>query len=200
MPSGLATGFDIEAVETLLHQFELALDAFAAGILNYSALLTMGSAVAAACAALATWLQSHRARVAYEADMLLSMGNRYNTAEMAAALRILARSVDTGASVPSRWHAAYLSGDEKAQEINNARRLVSSYFIDIARLSLSGVITRRMAYILISRRGLDLFYRVCEPLNDRHYPERNKAYVKRLRSIRPRYLRRSGRYASRLPD
>lgn len=50
-----------------------------------------------------------------------------------------------------------------------------------------------MAYILISRRVLDLFYRIRESLNDIHYPAQKKAYVKRLKRIRQAFSKYSAR-------
>jgi hypothetical protein len=150
--------------------------------------LTAVSCVAAAVAALAARRQVTKLKHSNFAQIFLSFSSRYNSEEMASALRALVqwRRVHKEGFAKT-WRDAYMAGDAAAAEINKARRLVSRFYQDVARLYEVGVIDRVFAAALLATNGLHVYYEICAPMNELHDPELYRGYDEILRKLRRKY-------------
>lgn len=148
------------------------------------------SAFAATAAALLSLIQINRSRLSHDAALFLNISSRYNSPEMAKALRELAayKQKHPG-DFAERWKSAYDRGDEEAKQLNESRRLVSRFFTDIGRLYEFRIIGKATARALSAFNGIHVFYEVCEPMNYIHDPKRDKAYSLALKRARRKYGR-----------
>ena len=146
------------------------------------------SALATALAAFAAWRRVAKLGDANFARIFLSFSERYNSEEMASALRSLVKWRQTqGAEFAETWNGAYLAGDAPAADINKARRLVSRFYQDVARLYEVGLINRAFGRALLASNGLHVYYEICAPMNAVHDPERYARYDEQLKKIRRKY-------------
>lgn len=150
--------------------------------------IAAASAIAAAIAAIAAFLQVRASRNATLAELFVAFSDRYNSPEMAIALRELAdwyRS--TTEARFADWIAAKRLRQEDALRINRHRRLVSRFYLDVARMRCIALINDRYARELVQNNGLNVFYKICEPMNAANHPLRVQRYSKTLRNICRQY-------------
>lgn len=148
------------------------------------------SAVAATAAALLSLIQINRSRLSHDATLFLNISSRYNSPEMAKALRELAAYQHKyPEDFSERWKAAYDAGDEEAKQLNEFRRLVTRFFTDIGRLYEFRIIGKATARALSAFNGIAVFYEVCEPMNYVHDPKRDNTYALALKRVRKTYGR-----------
>ena len=146
------------------------------------------SAIASMVATIALFRQIATDQKASTAELMNTFSARYNDEGMATALRELASwYLSTGESRFEEWLEAKLKGDEEALRLNQHRRLVSRFYFDAARLLDLRLINRRYAKEIISNNGLNVFYRVCEPMNIITHPHRVVRYSEVLRKLLKRY-------------
>ncbi len=123
-----------------------------------------------------------------EATIFLSFSDRYNSDAMRDALRFLVGLYSQHESkFPGSVLDAFRDDEQMATRINDARRLVSRFYFDIARLYRAKLISRALAKALLANNGLNVFYKICEPLNELRDRERVRAYSKTLVRLVSRY-------------
>jgi hypothetical protein len=155
---------------------------------NAAVLLAYASSLAALAAALGALLQARRTAQTNAAQLFLSFSARYNSQEMADAFRQLVKwRLSTGENFAMVWNQLRQKGDKEALSLNRARRLVSRYYYDVARLRQVGLINTKLARALLANNGLMVFYQVCEPLNDARHNNRERSYSQTLKKIRASY-------------
>ncbi len=139
-------------------------------------------------AALAAFIQARKASETNAGQLFLSFSERYNSQEMADAFRMLVQwKTDMGKDFALAWEVERQKGDKRALDVNRARRLVSRYYYDVARLYDIGLIDKRLAHSLLGNNGLHVFYQVSEPMNDARHPDRERKYSKIIRFLRQEY-------------
>ncbi len=132
--------------------------------------------------------QARAAHKTNAADLFISFSARYNSPEMAAALRALAALYrESPNDFASKWINAKRSGDAEALKLNDYRRLVSRLYFDVARLYHAKLISTSFARELLRNNGLNVFYKVCEPMNDEDHPQRIKLYSRILVGLQKKY-------------
>jgi hypothetical protein len=152
-------------------------------VLNFAGLI---AAIAAAAAALFTFMQARSARAALQTQLFLSFSSRYSDPEMGKALMLLINwykaNPETFADI---WFEGFLRQEEGALRLEQARRMVSIFFVDVARLYESKQINRQIAYHLLAYSGLDVYYNVCHPMWKKLHAERYGDYAEVLKQLRP---------------
>ena len=147
--------------------------------------ITAAGALAAAAAA---FQQARSARYANEAQIFLAFSARYNDEAMANSLRLL---VDWHRRNPDDFAEKYAHDlrvkNQAAIELNAARRTVSRYYTDLGRLFFGGLVTRRLARTVSANNGINVFFVICEPMNEAQHPQRDKTFAKALKKARRRY-------------
>jgi hypothetical protein len=88
-----------------------------------------------------------------------------------------------GGNFAKLWNELRREGDKEALLLNRSRRLVSRYYYDVARLHRAGLISTKLARILLANNGLIVFYQVCEPLNDARHHNRERTYTEILKHL-----------------
>lgn len=156
---------------------------------NVALVYAVVSAIFAASAALTSLYAGHWARRQSEIEVYFYLRDRYLTPEMENAFRTLWSWHDAhGDSSAKDWMALRSKDYDKYQELSRARRTVSRYFIDIARLYSQGQISRRLARMLTAVNGLNCFLTVAVPMNEQHGTHFSEEYVKVIKAIRSEYV------------
>ncbi len=144
------------------------------------------AAIAAAAAALFTFMQARASRAALQTQLFLSFSNRYSDPRMGEALMLLINWHKAGPeNFADVWFEGFVRQDEEALRLEQARRMVSIFFADVARLYESRQINRRIAYHLLAYSGLDVYYNICHPMWKKLHAERYGDYAEVLKRIRP---------------
>jgi len=157
-------------------------------VITLLAVVTYGGSLAAVAAAFAAFMQASRTRETNTAQLFLSFSERYNSPEMAAAMRRLVKwRLEYKDNFAKVWEERRQMGDADAVELNAARRLVSRYYYDVARLHEVGLISSKFARALLSNNGLHVFYDICEPLNDARHHDRERRHAERLMRLLKHY-------------
>ena len=153
-----------------------------------AAIAAATSAIWSATATLGVFLQNRTAHKAAVANLINVFSERYNSNDMAHALRSLANWYRTTAdSRVADWVRGKAACDPTAITLNNHRRLVSRFYFDAARLFELGLLNRRYAREVVSNNGLNVFYLVCEPMNVAVHPHRVARYSSTLRRLLKKY-------------
>jgi hypothetical protein len=154
-------------------------------ILNLAALM---AAAAAAAAAIFTLMQAQSAKATLQTQLYLAFSTRYSDPKVGESLALL---VDYYKQYPDdfadRWWQAFLEKEEVALKLEQARRIISIYFVDIGRLYEIKQIDKRMCYFLIGHFGLDVYYNICQPMWLKMYPHEFTDYAALLKTVRPSY-------------
>lgn len=101
--------------------------------------------------------------------------------------RLVAWRKSRGSNFAKVWSDLYDAGDPEAKDLNRARRLVSRYFDDIGRLYDVGLISGKLARGLTATYGIQVFYEICEPMNNARNPTRLQVYSNHVRYLRHTY-------------
>lgn len=156
----------------------------AAVTLAFTALAALAGVFAAAGAL----RQVRRVKDGTAAQVFLDFSDRYNSEEMAQAMRdLVAWYREQGPEFAENWNRLYEAGDERAKELNKARRRVSRYFDDVGRLYAVGLLSKRLARSLLSNYGIQVFYDICEPMSDARMPARMRKFSNLVRWLMPSY-------------
>jgi hypothetical protein len=154
-------------------------------VLNVSALL---ASVAAAAAAIFTFMQARSAQSTLRTQLFLSFSDRYSAPEMGVSIRKLLKWRQQHPSdFAEVWFDKYKRGERESVELEEARRTVNRFFVDIGRLYATGQIGRKFAYVLLEHYSLDVYYGICHPMWKKLYPQPYIDYVEILKKIRPSY-------------
>ncbi len=154
-------------------------------VLNFAGLI---AAIAAAAAALFTFMQARSARAALQTQLFLSFSSRYSDPRMGEALMLLINWYKADPeNFAEVWFEGFLRQDGEALRLEQARRMVSIFFVDVARLYESRQINRKIAYHLLAYSGLDVYYNVCHPMWKKLHAERYGDYAELLKRIRPAF-------------
>jgi hypothetical protein len=150
--------------------------------------MTVIAAISAAIAAMANVWTARRARLENQTEIFFFFRDRYTSREMNEALNLLGdwRKAH-GEKFLSRWISEMESTTEMGQRLNRARRHVSRYFIDVARLYRAGFISRKLARIVTANNGFNTLIEVCEPMSKYAETHYSLEYALVLRRIRRRY-------------
>lgn len=147
------------------------------------------SAVFAAIASVAALLQGHWARRQTEVQIYFYLRDRYLSPEMSSAFVELWdwRNARRDAAV-SDWMQLRQTGAaadaEKFERLDSARRVVSRYYIDIARLHASGKISKQMARMATASSGIACLHEIVLPMGEArgsHWSPSYAAFVKQIR-------------------
>lgn len=161
------------------------LEPMLANILNIAALV---AALAAAAAAIFTLMQARSAKATLQTQLFLAFGTRYSDPKMGEALTLLINYYKQHRDdFTDRWWQDFIQNKEEALKIEQARRLISTYFIDIARLYESKQINKRFCYLLLGHFGLDVYYNICRPMWLKLYAHEYTDYAAILKTVRPSY-------------
>jgi hypothetical protein len=153
-----------------------------------SAVAAAISAFVTAITAMGVFLQARVAGKASAAALFLSFSERYNSIEMATALRHLARwRLSCSDQFAIEWALSKSKQESGALQLNEYRRIVSRFYFDVARLYEVGLIGRKHAKALLANNGLNVFYQVCEPMNIATHPDRVSTHTVMLKDLLPSY-------------
>jgi hypothetical protein len=155
---------------------------------NVAIVYAATSAFFAAAAALAALYAGHWTRRQSEIEVYFYLRDRYLSPEMENAMRLLWSWHDVhGHAVAEAWLALKSTNAEKYQELSRARRTVSRYFIDIARLYRYGQISRQLARMLTAVNGINCFLTIAVPMNEKHGTHFSRQYIRTIKTIREKY-------------
>lgn len=147
-----------------------------------AALATSAAAIAAWRAVKATREEAEATRRGSEALLLLEILREYNGAAMGAALILLSRwarsTRDRGErTIVEEWRLTTAGRDE----INDARRRVTSYFTNLDELREARLISERTWRIAADKAALGVLFDVCVLLEPEVNPGARLEFVDRLR-------------------
>ena len=136
-------------------------------LMNFAALI---AALAAAAAAIFTLMQARSARHSVETQLFIAFSDRYSDPKMSESLRHLINWYKLNPiGFAEKWHRSFIENDETAVKLDDARRIVSICFVDIALLYKNGQTNKRLANALAERFGLDVFYEICDTMYEQLY-------------------------------
>ena len=139
------------------------LSAYAPAMFAIASLLT---SIAALLAGISSYRASSNQRRLVEATFFQDFNNRYKSKAMETAIRALVLFYfDNPTSFVDRWHQGRAAGSRESLEIDSHRRVVSTYFGDIARLVESRHISHDFARMVTDVPGLNVFYEIVSPMN-----------------------------------
>lgn len=132
--------------------------------------LAIASSVFGAVAALAAAFQVVVARRATQVQVYLTFQERYAADDMNTALATLKLwAQSSGNNFAKTWLSGYQRNDERALSLNGFRRMVSSYFVDLATAIQLGALPKQLAQRLIADAGHEVFAEICVPMNEQLY-------------------------------
>jgi hypothetical protein len=154
--------------------------------------LTSISAICAAAAAFANWIQARKAAQATEVTVYLALVDRYETSDMRDAISALAEfwREKNGAfgGVADAFIEELNHNPENARKLRGHSRHLSAFFANAARLYDGGFISKALVKSLISRPGLNVFYEVAVPINATRNPYATSTHHEKiLKSVVARY-------------
>jgi len=150
------------------------------------------TAVFAAVAAVANLFQAARSAQANEVNVYIELQKIYSSEEMRMAILELAlfwrTHKDRFPSIADAYGAEAKSSPENAKVLHGHSRLLSSYFVNAARIYKTGLISRKLLRTLISQSGVNVFYEVAIPINRFENEYHNSGeYESLLRRTVPRH-------------
>lgn len=147
-------------------------------------LLTAVSAFGAVGAAIGAHLSARATRNAAEGQLVSAFLNEYASPEMLRYLRILRIwESKQGDKFEEKWRKALESADDKALEVDQARRYVKSYFLKALRLYESSYVTEAFLKQIASVDGINIMYDIVEPLERALNPAYDKERFEKLRKL-----------------
>jgi len=147
------------------------------------------SALFAALAALANLQQARKTSHANEVQVYLGLSDHYGSQEMRTAISSLASFWrDNKENVSEAFRLEVENNPENASKLRGYCRLISSYFVDAARLYEAGFISQKLFKLLISHPGLNVFYEVAVPINlTKNIHHNSGKYISMLKEAVPRH-------------
>jgi hypothetical protein len=124
------------------------------------------AAVAAMAAAIFSYMGVRQARRTQQSTVYLSMAAQYDSEEMRKACNhLLAWRRAHGERFEQIWSDQMATREVGAAETNTARRIVSRYFLNLAKLRRINAVDPESARLLADCYGLNVFYQIVVPLN-----------------------------------
>jgi hypothetical protein len=146
--------------------------------------LTAVAALGACLAAIASLLSARATRHASDGQLFTLLHEKYATDEMLWAVRTLREWESTqGPNRFAKWGDALLRGDERAKQIDRARRYVKFYFFLPLRLYDGGLVKKRFVREVCRVAGLYTLFDVVEPLDKALSPKYDCVRYEKLRNI-----------------
>lgn len=135
--------------------------------------LTAVTAIASLGAAWGAWRSSWATRLTAEAALCTGFLEKYVSKEMLDALWLLSNlKRERGERFADQWIRARSNKEQWALDIDEARRHVSGYFINLAQLYEGGLITEKLLRTAgCLQSGIAIVFEVCEPLEQALNPE-----------------------------
>ena len=147
-------------------------------------ILTAISALGALGAAVGAWLSAYATQRATEAQLLSTLMRAYASEDMLHALRVLRNwRSNQGDEFAEKWRKALENDSSEAQEVDRARRIVSSHFITALHLYKSGYVKKRFLETICDVDGINVLYDIAEPLEYAMNPGYNREGFKTLRTL-----------------
>ena len=122
-----------------------------------------------------------------KAEFFLDLTDRYNTAQMGDAMYDLVDwMLNTPEAFAEQYKEKFKEADPVSIKMDEARRTVNRYFLNVAQLYEAGLIDHKFARMVTNFYGLNVYYQIVVPMNnakygaDEHYPDI-------LRKIRTQY-------------
>jgi hypothetical protein len=132
---------------------------------SYSDLLAVISTIAAALAAAGSFRAARATKNAAEAAIVRDFLKDYFAPEMSSALRILYDwKKNSGESFATSWIDRLGRGDPDARQVDQARRLVKSYFEQASRLFSNNLISRESFRAIARVAGNITYYDIVDNL------------------------------------
>jgi len=161
-------------------------------------LLTAISALGALGAAVAAWFSARATTRAAEGQLFSAHYAAYGTPEMLRSLRVLRLwKFDQGDEFEVKWKKALDSGEERAREVDEARRQVRIYFFQALRLYEGGYVSRRFLREIAAVDGINILYDIVEPLEYALNASYDRSRFAKLRNLCGRA--RTGRLIAPVP-
>lgn len=121
-----------------------------------------------------------------EGQLVNDFLKQYSDKSMLEALRVLDTwQKEQGIDFDEKWIQLLRQGDSKALEVDVARRKVSHYFQNALSLYEKGYASARFMEIICGHSGIDIFYKIVEPLERAQDREYDKKPFAKLRQICP---------------
>lgn len=154
--------------------------------------LTIATALFTAIAALANSIQARKAAQANNVSVYLEMLKDYGSPAMREAISSLAAFWRARRSeypnVADAYRAYIRTHADGDRVLRGHSRLLSAYFVNIARLYEAKVISRQFTELLIAHPGLNVFYDVAVPINLEKNPHHNSGkYATLLKQVLPKH-------------
>src|SRR6266581_3008494 len=148
------------------------------------ALITALTALGALLAAIGSWRSARATRRAAEGNLFSALYAEYGTPEMLRALRVLRSwKSDTGDEFEIKWKRALDASDERAHDVDGARRQVKFYFMRALRLFQAGYVSQRFLREVVAVDGVNILYDIVEPLEYALNPGYDRSGFDTLRRI-----------------
>jgi hypothetical protein len=158
---------------------------------SWTALFTGLAALASVAAAWGSRASALATRRAAEAALIASFLDVYFNPKMADALRTLREWKDAHQlDFVGEFRSGVSRGDPKAQQVDQSRRYVKSYFRKIVSLIQTNMISEPAAQVMGRVAALELYYEIIDPLELAIDPDRDPFIVQTLMS-------KFGRYSSK---
>ena len=153
---------------------------------TFTDIAVLATAVFTAFSALGALLAARATKRAAEAQVLLNLLNDYAAPDMANALRVLiAWQHQHEDRFINEWWSGLKARDPRAQEVDRARRRVTSYFQNVEELHQAGLISRRTLRHAGGKSGLAVLVVVAQELERRLNPKVDLGFVRRLQKLCP---------------
>ncbi|ESQ76963.1 hypothetical protein AEYBE204_18990 [Asticcacaulis sp. YBE204] len=125
-----------------------------------------------------------------EADFYLQFTARYNTLRMHEALLVLYRlKMSKPDDFAHHFIQEFRQGTPEGLRLDQARRLVNRYFVNIAEMRRNRLINQKLARMLCNFQGLNIFYKIVVPMNQAKYgnQQEHSEIYQLLRRIKSRF-------------
>jgi hypothetical protein len=167
-----------------------------------------GALAAAVASAFGAWWSARATRKAAEAQILHDLFVRYSAPQMSDAMRVLRQwHQDHPDRLAEDWNRGMHQFDPTARGADEARRMVTSYFLDADGLRQAGLISRATFRAAVSKSGFAVLLHVCVPLERVLKPNVNLAFVERAKALCPpdlhellSHMREAGGEAPSMPE
>ncbi len=147
-------------------------------------ILTAITAIAASFSAIAAWLSAKAIKSTTEANLYLQFLEEYSDYKMVNSLRILKNWKDESPNdFNEKWIENLANGDEKAQEIDKARRHVKFYFLKALKLYTSKFVSKKFIEQVIAVDGITIMFEIIQKLEYALNPEYDRSTFEKLREL-----------------
>jgi hypothetical protein len=141
-----------------------------------------------AFAAVYTYFKDRTSRHISLSNLYVLFTDRYNSKQMYDSVKTLTDYYKKNRKTfHQRWKEDEASHASFVEDLRVAMRVVDRFYFDIAHLYDAKYISKGFARLLCSQWGINVFYKICIPLNEVTIPKNEKDYCKILRRVRRKY-------------